>query len=331
MCAIMAAAGFSSLTRKHGTKLGAPWSSSCSMENVALAVGEWICHNSVKLVARINRAVVLFLEWSRWSCRWRQRWQLTGCFRRYSRLYKRLPGSSCPTSPPFVSDEFLIQKLFHHGKVVSLVCKLLSGCKLPLLHHVVSHLRQVYMILNNGPEELNYWFIIRVDDFEYTLFATLSEVKGLACVAEGHLIRACPNWAGWDATDLAGGAAAGAAVAVSATPGEKPIPAPRGRNSGDTGVTAGFSREKGVKEQQQWRGSGDGGRWAERDRWVRTTHSHSYCINRLTNFENPLPSFADGKGVPHKLSTICQTVDALGFFRPLWLLHWLGQESESIW
>lgn len=75
-------------------------------------------------------------------------------------------------------------------------------------------------ILNNGAEQLNYWFIIQVDDFDYTLFATLSEVKSFACVAEGHLIRARPNWAGWDATDLAGGAAAGTVVVASATPGK---------------------------------------------------------------------------------------------------------------
>lgn len=54
----MAAAGFSSLTRKHGIKPG----SSCSVEDVALAVGEWIGHSLVKSAPRMNRAVVLFLE-----------------------------------------------------------------------------------------------------------------------------------------------------------------------------------------------------------------------------------------------------------------------------
>lgn len=58
-CTVMAAAGFSSLSRKHGIKLAA--GSSCSVEHVALAVGEWIGHSSVKLAAWMNQAVVLFL------------------------------------------------------------------------------------------------------------------------------------------------------------------------------------------------------------------------------------------------------------------------------
>lgn len=52
-------------------------------------------------------------------------------------------------SPPFTSDKFLVQKLSRLGEVVSPVRKLLSGCKSPLLHELVSHRRQVYMIYDN--------------------------------------------------------------------------------------------------------------------------------------------------------------------------------------
>lgn len=100
--------------------------------------------------------------------------------------------------PPFISDEFLLRELSRHGKVVSPIRKLLSGCKSLLLRHVVSHRRQLYMILNNKVEEFNYRFIVRVDDFDYTLFATSSEhlTKCFGCGEEGHLIRACPSRAG---------------------------------------------------------------------------------------------------------------------------------------
>lgn len=51
---------FSELTRKHGIKVRA--GSPCSVEEVALAVGRTIGHVSVKSAARMNSAVVLFLE-----------------------------------------------------------------------------------------------------------------------------------------------------------------------------------------------------------------------------------------------------------------------------
>lgn len=59
-CAIMTAAGFYSLSRKHSIKLGA--GTLCSVEDIALAVAERIRHSSVKSPARMNQAVVLFLE-----------------------------------------------------------------------------------------------------------------------------------------------------------------------------------------------------------------------------------------------------------------------------
>lgn len=104
-------------------------------------------------------------------------------------------------TPPFISDEFLIEKLCLATKVVSSIWKLFSGCK---------SLR-----------------VVRVDDFNYTLFATSSEVKCFGCVAEGHLVRACPNWVGSDSMGpaMADGAAA---------PTGKPVPAPRWSNSGET-------------------------------------------------------------------------------------------------
>lgn len=238
-CAVMAAAGFSSLSRKHGIKLGA--GSSCNVEDVALAVGERIGHSSVKSAARMNRAVVLFLEKvEQVKLLVETGVTVNGLFEAVQPLTQPAARITLSNVPPFISDEFLLQKLSRHGKVVSPIRKLLSGCKSPLLRHVVSHRRQVYMILNNRAEEFNYRFIVRVDDFDYTLFATSSEVKCFGCGAEGHLVRACPNRAGSDATGP---------VATAAAPNEKPVPAPRRRNSGDPGG-AGPSREEGAKEQE---------------------------------------------------------------------------------
>ena len=56
----MASGGFFMLSRKHGIRVGA--SSPCSVEEVALAMGQVIGHSSVRSAARMNKAVVLFVE-----------------------------------------------------------------------------------------------------------------------------------------------------------------------------------------------------------------------------------------------------------------------------
>ncbi|KAI3367139.1 hypothetical protein L3Q82_008136 [Scortum barcoo] len=94
--------------------------------------------------------------------------------------------------PPFISDEVLLRELARHGKIVSPVRKLPSGCKSPLLRHIVSHRQQVQMILNKK-EELSLVFNLRVDDFEYVVFVTSGTLKCFGCGREGHLVRACPE------------------------------------------------------------------------------------------------------------------------------------------
>ncbi|TWW69573.1 hypothetical protein D4764_18G0003790 [Takifugu flavidus] len=168
------------LSRRHGVKVGA--GSVLSVEEVALAVGQEIGHGSVKSAARMNRAVVLFVE--------------------------QVEQAN--------SDEFLERELSRHGKLVSPIRKLMSGCRSPLLKHVASHRRQVHMILNNGAEDFNYRFVVRVDDFDYVLFATSSALKCFNCGEEGHLARACPSRAVPDAVAAEPAAPAGLESEASA-------------------------------------------------------------------------------------------------------------------
>ncbi|TWW73407.1 Transposon TX1 uncharacterized 82 kDa protein ORF 1 [Takifugu flavidus] len=180
------------LSRKHGVKVGA--GSVLSVEEVALAVGQKIGHNSIKSAARMNRAVVLFLsKVEQVNMLVETGITVGGQFVRVTPLTQPAARITLSNVPPFISDEFLVRELSRHGKVVSPIRKMLSGCKSPLLRHVVSHRRQVHMILNNKAEEFNYRFIVRVDDFDYTLFATSSALKCFNCREEGHLARVCPG------------------------------------------------------------------------------------------------------------------------------------------
>ncbi|KAF0039204.1 hypothetical protein F2P81_009688 [Scophthalmus maximus] len=184
---------FTRLTRKHGVKVGA--GSPCSVEEVALAVGDVIGHGSVKSAARIGKITISNI-------------------------------------PPFISDEFLVRELSRHGKVVSGVQKLSSGYKSPLLRHVVSHRRQLYMILNNRKEEFNCRFQVKIDNFEYMIFATSSFMQCLGCGGGGSCTQD-----------------------MSQT----------GRSSSAAGRRAGRGRDRWGSNA----GSTAGGRWARRgqDRW----------------------------------------------------------------
>ena len=51
---------FSHLTRKHGIKVNASFP--CRVEDIGLAVGEQVGHGSVRSAARMNSAVVIFLD-----------------------------------------------------------------------------------------------------------------------------------------------------------------------------------------------------------------------------------------------------------------------------
>lgn len=153
------------LTRKHGVKICPSFP--CSVEDIGLAVGEKVGHGSIKSAARMNSAVVIFLDWED-----KVNQVIEAGITVNEMFVQVLPLTQPATKvvlsniPPFISDGFLSRELSRHVK------KILSGCKSPLLKHLVSHRRQLYMILNHRNEELNLCFHVKVDDYEYVIFPT---------------------------------------------------------------------------------------------------------------------------------------------------------------
>ncbi|KAL6483799.1 hypothetical protein MHYP_G00086710 [Metynnis hypsauchen] len=95
--------------------------------------------------------------------------------------------------PLFIRDDALSRELSRFGQIMSPIKKVPLGCKSPLLKHVVSFRRHVFMILKDNADELNASFKFRIDNFDYTVFATTETMKCFGCGGDGHLIRSCPE------------------------------------------------------------------------------------------------------------------------------------------
>ncbi|TWW52969.1 Ornithine decarboxylase [Takifugu flavidus] len=101
-----------------------------TVEEVAPAVGEVIGHGSVKSAARMNGAVVVFVEKVEQVNRLVEAGISVG-----GRFEVVLPLSQLATKvtlsnvPPFITDEFLCRELSRHGKIVSPMRKVMSGSK----------------------------------------------------------------------------------------------------------------------------------------------------------------------------------------------------------
>ncbi len=182
---------FENLTRRHGVKID----SKASVEDICLAVGDVVNHENIASASRMNNAVVLFLSTIEKANEIVQngvviKGSLIPVFP-LSTPAKKIVLSNIP---PFVKDEIIVQELSRYGKIVSPIKKIPLGCKSPLVKHLVSFRRQVFMILKNGEDELDLVFKFKIDGFDYAVFASSdTTIKCYGCKKIGHLIRSCPD------------------------------------------------------------------------------------------------------------------------------------------
>lgn len=190
----MAAAGtmrFEELTRRHGVKVQC----SLSVEECSLAIGNVVGHEFIKSASRMNNAIVVFLDTVE-----KAREVIASGIVVNDTLTPVLPLSSPATKviisnvPPFISDSVIESNLTRYGRLVSSIRKIPLGCKSPLLKHVVSFRRQVFMVLNEDSEDLDLTMKIKVSGFDYTVFATSDSVlRCFFCHVSGHVVRDCPR------------------------------------------------------------------------------------------------------------------------------------------
>nr|BAC82608.1 gag-like protein [Danio rerio] len=189
----MAAPGsgsFNELTRRHGVKID----STASIEECGLAVGEEVGHDNILSASRMNGAVVVFVKTVDLANLLVQNGiVINGIFTPVLPLSTPSKKVTLSNVPPFIPNEVLTNLLKRYGKIVSPIKMIPIGTKSPLLKHVVSFRRYVYMVLQEHLDELDLSLNFRHEDFNYVIFATTNNVKCFNCGGYGHLIRGCPN------------------------------------------------------------------------------------------------------------------------------------------
>ncbi|KAL2091539.1 hypothetical protein ACEWY4_013802 [Coilia grayii] len=174
--------------------------STASVEKCSLVVGEIVGHDKIVSAARMNNAIVLFLETVDLVNVLVERGiEIDDVFT--SLLPLSTPSKKVAVKtrlvilsnvPPFIKDDVLVESLSRYRKVVSSIKKIAISSKSPPLKHVVSFLRFVFMIME-GNRDLDLAFNIKVDDFNYVVCATTHIMRCFECGETGHLVRACPK------------------------------------------------------------------------------------------------------------------------------------------
>ncbi|KAI2645684.1 Transposon TX1 uncharacterized 82 kDa protein [Labeo rohita] len=165
----------------------------CSVEEYSLAVGNIVGHESIMSASRMNSAVVIFLDnIEKVNSVVQKGVVIQDTFTPVMPLVQPAKKIIVSNVPPFIKDEMLITELSRHGKIVSQLRKVPLGCKSPLLKHVVSFRRQVFMVLKSEMEELNVAFKFKIDGFDYVVFASSETMKCFKCGDEGHIRSSCP-------------------------------------------------------------------------------------------------------------------------------------------
>ena len=182
--------GFEQLTRRHGIKIA----STASVEDCSLVIGEIVGHGNILSAARMNNAVVLFLRTTEMANEVVESGvSINGVFTSVLPLSTPSKRVTLSNVPPFIKDEVLLQTLSRHGKVVSQIKKIPIASKSPLLKHVMSFRRFVYMVLKDNKDELDLTLNVKADNFNYVVYATTNFMRCFGCGLTGHLIRACPD------------------------------------------------------------------------------------------------------------------------------------------
>lgn len=153
-----------------------------------------IGHESIRSASRMNSAMVLFLDSvDKVNKIVEQGIVVKDAHTPVFPLVNPSKKITLSNVPPFIKDDILERELLRYGQLVLAIKRIPIGCKSPLLKHVVSFRRHVFMVLKQGVEELNVSFKFTIDGFDYVIFVTTETMKCFNCKREGHMVRACPE------------------------------------------------------------------------------------------------------------------------------------------
>lgn len=203
-------------TIRHGVRIVPP-DGLVSVEEVLLAAGEQVGHDSILYASRMNKAVVVFLKSEPLVYQLIESGVSIGdSFVQVSPLTAPSTRITVSGVPPFIPNELIEKELRRFGKFASSFKSVSLGCKNPKLKHVQSLRRQVFMFLDSPTQTLEVSFRIKLGDASYMVYASSGQMKCFECGDVGHKRISCPHKQNSDNADGSARAAA-ADVAASAS------------------------------------------------------------------------------------------------------------------